>query len=58
MAKLNNKINLVYTWPPVFNPLFVDIGHVVFVALCRHCSVRMLQLILHHVHDNSISCLN
>ena len=25
---------------------------------CRLCYVRMPQLILHHVHDNSISCFN
>ena len=28
------------------------------VALCCLHFVGMLQLILHHVHDNSISCLN
>ena len=27
-------------------------------VLCCLCFVRMPQLILHHVHDNSISCLN
>ena len=31
-AKLNNKINLVYTWPHVYTPLFFHIGHVVFVS--------------------------
>ena len=29
-AKLNNKINLVHTWPPAYTPLFFDISHVVF----------------------------
>jgi hypothetical protein len=28
-AKLNNKLNLVHTWPPVYPPLYFDISHVV-----------------------------
>ena len=32
LAKLNNKINLVHTWPPVYNPLLFDKGHVAFVS--------------------------
>ena len=36
----------------------IDISHVYVFALCRFCFIRMLQMFLQHVHDNSNSCLN
>ena len=43
MAKLNNKINLLHTWPPVYTHLYFDKCHVIFVGfmfslLCAHAA--------------------
>ena len=47
-AKLNNIINLVHTWPPVYTPLNLDIRHVVFVCF-------MLSLFCAHAATDSFT---
>ena len=42
-AKINNKINLVHTSPPVYTPMYFVISHVVFFCfmsslLCVHAA--------------------
>jgi hypothetical protein len=56
-AKLNNTVKLTYTWLHVYTRLYFDISHASLFALCHLCSVRISQIILQPVHDNSISCL-
>ena len=48
----------MHTWPPLYTPLYFDVNPVVFVCFKLSLLCAMPQLILHHVHANSISCLN
>ena len=56
-AKVNNKINFMHTYSHLFILHWTKKSCCLF-ALCRLCFMRMAQRTLHHVHDNSISCLN
>jgi hypothetical protein len=51
---LINNTNFEIICPPLYNPMYLYIH----LSLCCICVMHMPQLIYHHVHDNSISCLN